>query len=122
MRPGLSEDGITLIELVIAILVISIGTLSVLRTLDQSRLELGGANARYLAQTVAANRAEELRAFGATVADALPATVQQGPYTWTIETSSKRTEAGLFEMDLVVSSPGQPGARLVTYTVWEVAR
>ncbi len=116
-----SDRGITLLELMIAILVLSIGTLATFRTLDQSRREIGGEIQRNLAQSVAANRAQEIRIFGLARALNLPTTVRQGPFDWTIETERKRTDSGLFEVTLLVRSPDGPGARLVLYARAEPA-
>lgn len=112
-------DGFTLLELLIAILILSIGTLAVTRTLDQSRRQIGENPARFLAQTVAANRAEELRIFGAAMGRGLPKRVQQGPYEWQIEAAQKRTDTGLYQITLTVRSEGLPGAQLVVFTTWE---
>jgi general secretion pathway protein I len=114
-----SERGITLLELMIAILVLSIGTLAVMRTLDQSRREIGGEMQRHLAQSVAANRAAEIRIYGLARGVSLPDRVRQGPYEWNIETKRKQTEAGLYAVTLLVSTPDGPGARLVLYAQLE---
>ncbi len=110
-----ADRGITLLELMIAILVLSFGTLATFRTLDQSRREIGGELPRHLAQTVAANRAAEIRIFGLARGANLPAKVRQGPYDWTIETTRKRTASGLFEVTLRVRSDAGPGAQLVLF-------
>ena len=113
------DIGFSLIELMIAVIVLSVGTLAVMRTLDQSRLEIGGAPARFLAQSVAVNRAEELRVMGVALGRSLPETVTQGPYVWTITTTTKETESGLIEVTLQVHSEGQPGAVFTSYAPWE---
>lgn len=121
-KNGRQDRGITLLELMIAILVLSIGTLAVFRTLDQSRREIGGEMQRHLARSVAANRAAEIRIYGLARGLGLPATVQQGPYDWTIKTTRKETEGGLYEVHLAVSSVGGPGAQLVIYARMEPPR
>ena len=121
-QQGASDRGITLLELMIAILVLSIGTLACFRTLDQSRREIGGEMQRHLAQTVAANRAAETRIYGLARGGSLPKSVRQGPYDWPIETERKATEGGLYEVRLIVTSVDGPGAQLVTYARLEPAQ
>lgn len=101
--------GLTLLELVIAIAILALGTLATLKATGQARVALGGAAPRILAQLVAENRAEELRLSGT----ALPATVQMGPYSFAIETRQRGTAAGLTRADITVTSSEGPGAALV---------
>lgn len=102
--------GLTLMELVIAIAILSLGTLATLNATGQARVTLGGATPRLLAQLAAENRAEELRLPG----QALPATVTLGPYDFDIDTRQRATAAGLLRVDITVSSRDGPGATLVT--------
>lgn len=102
--------GLTLLELVIAIAILALGTLATLKATGQARLTLGGATPRLLAQLAAENRAEELRLPDA----ALPATVKMGPYSFRVETRRRTTAAGLTRADITVTSSDGPGARLVT--------
>lgn len=102
--------GLTLLELVIAIAILALGTLGTLKATGQARLTLGGATPRILAQLVAENRAEELRLSGAP----LPGSVQMGPYTFVIDTRLRTTAAGLTRADITVRSSEGPGATLVT--------
>ncbi|ASP18931.1 type II secretion system (T2SS), protein I [Antarctobacter heliothermus] len=103
--------GLTLLELVIAIAILSLGTLATLNAIGQARTTLGGATPRLLAQLAAENRAEELR-----LPDSgpLPATVTLGPYSFDIDTRLRTTAAGLTRADVSVTSRGGPGATLVT--------
>lgn len=117
-REPSSKAGFTLLELVIAILVLSIGTLAITRTLDQSRRQIGEAPVRHLAQTVAQNRGEEIRVLGVALGRGLPDQVKQGSYDWQIATESKKTDAGIYEVTVTVSGDDQPGALLVVYTTW----
>jgi len=110
-----SARGITLIEVIIAILVLAIGTLAAVRTMDQSRLELGGARDRLLAQLVASNRAAEIRVVGLAAGANLPASVQQGPFEWRIATQSKATQGGVYQVQITVTGAGRPGAVLTTF-------
>lgn len=119
---ALGDRGFTLVELIIAIMVLSIGTLAIVRTLDQSRRQIGEASARYLAHTVVENRGAELRATGVALGRGLPERVQQGPYEWQIEMVSKKTEAGIYEVTLTAQGEDLPGAQLVIYTTWAPPR
>jgi len=110
-----TEAGITLIELVVAVLILALGTVAALRTVDQARLQVGGAEARVLAQTVALNRAAEIQLFGADEIADLPDTVVQGPVTWRVAERLEETSSGLIAVAIEVTAQGQPGARL---TVW----
>lgn len=110
IMPDERAKGLTLLELVIAIAVLSLGTLATLNASGQARVVLGGAAPRFLAQLAAENRAEELRLPGV----ALPAQVTQGPYDFQIDTRRRTTSAGLTRADITVTSSEGPGAFLVT--------
>lgn len=110
-----STAGITLLELVIAILVLSIGTIAAFRGMDQARRVIGDEPARLYAHQVALNRAEALQLTGAAAGRDLPGTVTFGPVQWTVTVTEARTLAGLVEETITVSAPGLPGARLVAY-------
>ncbi len=113
--PALRERGITLVELAVAILILSIGLIATLRTVDQSRRGIGEEPARYLARQVALNRAEELRFYGLAAAGTLPQSVPMGAGVWTITQTQEATAGGFYKVTLQVSAPGQPGAVLVAY-------
>ena len=104
--------GLSLIELAVAIVILSIGTLAVIRATDQGTRALAGAAPRALAALVAENRAEELRAFG--TAAALPDRVTMGGRDFVIETARAATAGGLIEARITVQgADGGPGALLV---------
>jgi len=113
-----SNAGFSLLEVLVAIAVLAIGTLAVMRTLDQAGRVVAEAPARFLAQTVATNRAEELRIWGAQRARGLPQAVTAGPYEWRIESRVRKTEVGFFEVTLNVAATGQPGAHRVVFVPW----
>jgi len=117
-----TDRGFTLIELVIAIFILSIGTLAAVRTLDQSRVQIGGAVPRYLAQSVVENRAAELRVLGLALGQSLPERVAQGRYEWQIDTVAKKTQSGLYEVTLTALAQDYPGAVSVVYITWEPAQ
>ena len=115
MRRGLKHtEGLTLLELVIAVAVLSIGTLAALRATDQSRLALSEARARLLAQVVAENRAEELRLYGPSAGRGLPAIVQMGGQDFTLDVVFATTAAGLSEARITARAPSGEGAQLTT--------
>lgn len=107
------ERGLTLLELVAAVAVLSIGSLAAVRATDQARHAIAGDAPRLLARVVAENRAEELRIY--TSGQALPARVQMGGQGFVVEVAELPTAAGLVEATITVRSDAGPGAVLVTY-------
>ena len=111
------DQGVSLIEMVIAVLVLSIGIVAAFQSLGQSRAVIGGELPRLLAQTVALNRAEELKLLGLPAARSLPNRVRMGPFEWDIAITEAATEAGFVETTVRATSPGQPGAMFVVYII-----
>ncbi len=107
------DAGISLIEVLIAVLVLSIGVVAGYRSLAQSRKVIGEELPRLMAQTAALNGAEELKLLG--FGAALPAQVQQGPFLWSLEVERKPTEGGFIEATVRATSPDRPGASYVAY-------
>lgn len=107
--------GVTLIELVVAITILSIGALAAFRAFDQAMRGLGGQEARLIAHQVALNRAAELQLLGVSVGRNLPLTVPMGRVDWQVEIHEAATRIGLVEVEIRVSTPMQPGARLVVH-------
>ena len=107
--------GFTLLELVVAVLVLAIGSLAALQAVDQSRRSIGEAMPRMLAQLVAQNRAEELRLAGVAKGLSLPSQVQMGPYVYHLTVATKTTASGLIEAEIRAQSPAGAGAVLVTF-------
>lgn len=97
--------GLTLLELVVAIAVLAIGSLAALRVNDQARLAIGGQMPRLLADTAARNRAQELRLLGPYAV--LPGQVRVGPQDIALSTERETTQAGLVK--LTVSARAQTG-------------
>ena len=112
-RARRSSPRFTLIELVVAILVRSIGALAATRSGDQSARALSGAMPRLLSTIVAENRAEELRAFGPSAG--LPSQVEMGGQVFTLSTRRETTAGGLIQATISVRSEAGPGATLVTF-------
>lgn len=107
--------GLTLLELVVAVAILAIGSMATLRAADQSRVGLGSTTPRLLAQVVAQNRAEELRLLGAGAA--LPGTVRMGPYDFVLTVQSEATAGGLIRAEITATSDQGPGAVTVAYVL-----
>lgn len=115
-----SIRGVTLLELVIAVFVLSIGTLAALRSVNHASLALGGETARIMALEVALNRAEEYRLLGARAAASLDRRVEYGPWEWQLDISEETTRAGFTEATILARSAGRPGGRIVVIARTEV--
>ena len=105
----------TLLELVVAIVVLSIGTLAALRATDQSRRVLGAAPARILAHVVAENRIEEMRLLGASAAGRLPERVENGGLEFVVTVQTQATSGGLLRADITARSTQGAGAHIVAF-------
>lgn len=109
------EAGISLIEMVVAVLVLSIGVIAGFQSLGQARRAIGEELPRLLAHQVALNRAAELQMLGAAVAGGLPDRVTMGGVDWQIAVAQTPTRGGFVEARVQVWAPGQPGAVYVVY-------
>lgn len=103
--------GLSLLELVVAIAILSIGTISVIQATGQARHALSGSIPRILAQVVAENSAEALQLPGA---DGLMAYQTIGAYGFRVDLETKATRSGLLEGRISVKSDSGPGVVLVT--------
>jgi len=116
---GLRQSrGLTLLELVVAVLVLAIGSLAALQAVDQSRRAIGASMPRLLAQLVAQNRAEELRLAalsGPGGGVSLPSQVQMGPYSYQVAVSTKTTASGIIEAEIRAISSEGPGVVLIAF-------
>jgi len=101
------ERGMTLLELAVAVLVLSIGTLAAVRGTDQARLEIGAAPDRALAGIVAHNRAAELRLHGPF--HPLPEQVEMAGRRFAITQTRTTTASGLIQIEIAVRPSGQTG-------------
>ena len=112
------DRGITLLELVIAVFVLSIVIVAALRSVDHAQRNLGEEAARLFAAQVALNRAEAIRLMGPQSAlRNLPERVIYGPYEWQVTVEVEETDAGLMQSTIAAGAPGQPGARFVMLSV-----
>jgi general secretion pathway protein I len=105
--------GLTLLELIVAVAVLSIGSLAALRSTDQARAAIGNAMPRLLADISARNRTQELQLLGPYAA--LPKSEFQGGLTITLQQTRKTTQAGLVMTTVTAQSELGPGASLVVY-------
>ncbi|WP_425099667.1 type IV pilus modification PilV family protein [Tropicibacter sp. S64] len=108
------DRGMTLIELAVAIFVLTIGSIAALRAADQSALVVGGEMPRLLARIAAMNRAEEMQ-LAAPYYGTLPGSVQIGGTTVTYSTETERTEAGLTLATITARAASGEGASVVVY-------
>jgi len=112
-RSGQADKGITLLELVIAVFVLAMGSIAALRATDQARVAIGGAKDRMLAQLVARNRAEELRLPRA--GNSLTGTEQLAGQSFAVTTDTLPTASGVVEISISATSERGVGARIVIY-------
>lgn len=110
-----ASRGFTLIELVIAVAILAIGTMAAYRSFDQAQRGVGGQVARTLAHEVAMNRAAELRLRGMAAGRGLPDRERMGRLAWRIAVEERATAGGLIEARIAVTAPGQPGAQVVVH-------
>ncbi len=114
------DRGFTLIELVVAIAILAIGGLAGVRAITLSVAQTQQARSLMFGQTIAMNRAAELRHYGAETGDSLPTEIRFGGTDWTVTTDVAATAAGFVEADILVRPRGEAvedgnGTRLVAY-------
>ncbi|MBO9463900.1 prepilin-type N-terminal cleavage/methylation domain-containing protein [Tropicibacter sp. R15_0] len=107
------DKGITLVELAVAILILTIGTIGALQAVDQSQRNIGAETPRLLARLVARNHVEQLQLLGPNAQ--IPTQVQMGPYEFKISVDRQTTAGGLVEARVTARSSNGEGAQLVTY-------
>ncbi len=109
------QAGISLIEVVVAVLVLSIGVVAGFQSLGQARRGIGAELPRLMAHSVALNRAAEIRLAGAAAAPGLAPVVTAGGINWTVDVDLAATRGGFAEARIHVSAAGQPGAIYVVH-------
>ncbi|WP_417525321.1 prepilin-type N-terminal cleavage/methylation domain-containing protein [Marinovum sp.] len=112
---GTRDHGLTLIEVAVAVLILSIGTVAALGAFDAARVQIGGAPERLFAQQVALNRTAEFRALGAQAGRALPEVVSFAGRDWRLEVSETATLGGYTELRVRATGPQGEGALVVGF-------
>lgn len=107
-----ADRGLTLLELVVAVFVLAMGTLTVLSAVNQSRIGIGEERARLLAAVVADNRVEALRLQPQV---SQPQSVEMAGMRFDVSQTLRATAGGLREVTVVVRAPGGVGAQRVAY-------
>lgn len=107
------QRGLSLLELVIAVAILAIGSLAAIRSTDQARTAIGSELPRLMADIAAHNRAQELQLLGAFAV--LPDTVTLGGMEIAVSQSHQRTRAGLIMTTVIARAKNGPGASLVLY-------
>lgn len=106
------DAGLSLIELAVAVLVLSIAVVGLFRVFDAALFNAASQRDRVLALMVAQNRAEEI-ALGFREG---PSELRLAGRDWTIESQSRATQGGFVEVTLLVTPvDGGAGAMLTTY-------
>lgn len=116
MRPLVTEPkadaGFSLVELVVAILILSIAMVGAFRLLDMGLRQAEDERSRVLASLVLLNRAAELRLGEAD----LPGEVDLGGQRWSVSNDVAVTEGGFVEATLTATQRvGGPGARIIVW-------
>lgn len=120
MTKGDATRGITLLELVVAVLVLAIATMAALRSTEHATRALGGETVRVLALQVALNRAEEYRLYGARVAAGLPREARYGGTVWRLDVTEEPTRAGHVLATIGARGEAGPGAQVSVIAPREV--
>ena len=107
------DAGLTLLELVVAIAILAIGSLATLRAVDQSRIAIGGEAPRLIARLAARNRAEELQLPDGS--GTLPSSEMMGNQRVTYDVTTTPTAGGLVQATVVARMDSGEGAQLILY-------
>lgn len=113
--PG--DRGISLIEMVIAVLILAIGVTAGFRSLAQARVGIGGELPRLIAREVALNIAEEAQLLGAGAGQ--PETITMAGRDWRVDVAQAPTQAGFVELRIRVADPDGLGALVTAYAPQE---
>lgn len=107
------DQGLSLLELAIAIFVLALGSMAALRATDQARLAIGGASERTFAQLAVENRAEALKLLGRGAN--LPENIVLGGQNFAMQTEFKATAGGVFLATITARGQGGAGAAITVY-------
>ena len=113
-----SDRGISLIEMVVAVLVLSIAVVGLFRVMDQATRTTAANRDRQLAGIVARNMAASLR-LGAE----LPEQTRLGGQIWSVTHQAESTSGGSEAVTIrVAPTGGGPAAVLTTYRMSDTIR
>lgn len=115
MSAARQDRGITLIEVMVAVLVLSIGTVAAYRVLNTARASVATAPERLFAHEVALNRIAEYRALGLDAGRRLPDQVRFAGRDWDIEVTEAETSVGYVELRVLARGPDGNGSLLTGY-------
>jgi general secretion pathway protein I len=107
------DAGITLLELVLAIFILTLGSVAALRSVNTAGRGIVQEMDRILATQIALNTLEELQLIGPTLDVAT--TSKMGGRNWSIETRRSTTQAGLTSIEVHVASESGPGAHFTSF-------
>lgn len=106
------QDGVSLIEMIVAVLILSIAVVGLFGVFDQAASSVAANRDRLLAGLVARNAAEEIQ-LGLTFPTEQ---VQMAGQIWQVSSEIRRTSGGFEEVTIsVTSQSGRAGAAIVTY-------
>ena len=113
--PRARDAGLSLVELMVAVLILSIAVVGLMRSLERGARLAAETRDRALAGIVARNRAELLALDGAGVA--LPDRVRLAGREWRVEEARRVTAGGFVEVTIrtAPADGAGPGVSLVTY-------
>ncbi|WP_049644922.1 PulJ/GspJ family protein [Candidatus Rhodobacter oscarellae] len=109
------DHGISLVEMVVAVLVLSIGIVAGFQGLNQARRGIGEELPRLMAQQAALNRAAQFQMLGVAGAGTGPTQTALGGIDWHITIETAPTEGGFVEARIRAQAEGHPGALVVVY-------
>jgi general secretion pathway protein I len=113
LRSLRTDRGFTLVEVLVAVAVLSIALVASFQLITQQTRAAAGLNDRVIAHWVALNQLEERR-LGISVAGGQNSR-SMGGIDWDIEIRESAGPVDLTRIEIVVSSPGHAGALLVGY-------
>lgn len=104
-RADTQDKGLTLVELAVAVLVLSLGTIAAVRTMDHSGTSLTGQHTRFLAQIAARNQIERLRAGTEGRGGTSAHTATVGGVDFNVTTDRESTAGGLRKLTVRAAHP-----------------
>jgi general secretion pathway protein I len=106
--------GVTLVEVLVAVVILGIGLTAAMRTGTASTRTLEGARTRTFAHWAAVNRAEELRIQGDAAGQG-PTEARLGGQRFRVTETREPGPFGLIRVEIRAAGPDGPGARFVTW-------